>query len=118
MSVSQCCPLPSSTASVKAVLTLSSPFRLPSIRHFSSPDSKAEKPARAALFTAATRSLRPDAITIVDSANYIKGYRYQLYCAAREAGVRVATIRIAAPPAQCAEWHAARPASERYAQAT
>lgn len=84
--------------------------------HFA--DSKAEKPARAALFTAATRHLRSDAITIIDSANYIKGYRYQLYCAAREAGVRVATIRTAVPPAQCAEWHAARPENERYAQAT
>ncbi|BEJ02508.1 hypothetical protein CcaverHIS631_0703030 [Cutaneotrichosporon cavernicola] len=81
-------------------------------------DSKTEKPARAALFTAGTRSLRPDTITILDSANYIKGFRYQLYCAAREAGVRVATIRVAAPPGKCAEWHETRPEEERYAQAT
>jgi protein KTI12 len=81
-------------------------------------DSKTEKPARAALFTAATRSLRPDNITILDSANYIKGFRYQLYCAAREAGVRVATIRVAAPPGKCAEWHEALPKEERYAQGT
>ncbi|CAK9782044.1 chromatin associated protein KTI12 [Cutaneotrichosporon oleaginosum] len=81
-------------------------------------DSKTEKPARAALFTAATRALRPDSITILDSANYIKGFRYQLYCAAREAGVRVATIRVAAPPNKCAEWHAARPEGERYTDST
>lgn len=71
-------------------------------------DSPSEKPARAALFTAATRSLNPHTITILDSANYIKGFRYQLYCAAREAGVRVATVHPVAPPAKCREWEEAR----------
>lgn len=104
------------TLSLFTTLLLSLCARLPP--SFTRADSKAEKPARAALFTAVTRNLRPDTITIADSANYIKGYRYQMYCAAREAGVRVATIRIAAPPAKCEEWHAARPESERYAQAT
>lgn len=30
----------------------------------------------------------------MDGMNYIKGYRYQMYCAAREAQVRVCTVRI------------------------
>lgn len=72
------------------------------------PDSRSEKPARAALFTAATRSLTPSTITILDSANYIKGFRYQLYCAAREAGVRVTTVHPVAPPEKCTEWEEAR----------
>lgn len=71
-------------------------------------DSPSEKPARAALFTAATRSLNPSTITILDSANYIKGFRYQLYCAAREAGVRVATVHPVAPPNKCKGWEEER----------
>ena len=55
-------------------------------------DSLAEKPARASLFTNVTRSLGEDKIVICDAPNYIKGFRYQMYCAAREAKVRVATV--------------------------
>lgn len=54
-------------------------------------DSLQEKTARATLFTAITRHIARDTILIVDAMNYIKGFRYQLYCKAREAGVRVAT---------------------------
>jgi tRNA uridine 5-carbamoylmethylation protein Kti12 len=55
-------------------------------------DSLQEKTARATLFTAITRHIARDTILIVDGMNYIKGFRYQLYCKAREAGVRVATV--------------------------
>ena len=56
------------------------------------PDSLQEKTARAALFTAITRHIAQDTILIVDGMNYIKGFRYQMYCKARETGVRVATV--------------------------
>lgn len=59
---------------------------------FRDTDSLQEKTARAALFTAMTRHIARDTILIVDSVNYIKGFRYQMYCKAREAGVRVATV--------------------------
>jgi protein KTI12 len=39
------------------------------------------------------RNLTKNSIVIVDALNYIKGFRYQMYCVAREAGVRVATVR-------------------------
>jgi hypothetical protein len=39
-----------------------------------------------------TRHLGPDTIVICDSPNYIKGFRYQMYCAAREAHARVCTV--------------------------
>ncbi|WVR03463.1 hypothetical protein IAU60_000454 [Kwoniella sp. DSM 27419] len=69
-------------------------------------DSSAqEKPGRASLYSNVSRSLGTDTITIVDSANYIKGFRYQMYCAAREAHVRVATLHVVAPPDKCREWH-------------
>ncbi|OCF36093.1 protein KTI12 [Kwoniella heveanensis BCC8398] len=74
--------------------------------------SAQEKPGRASLFSNVTRSLGQDTITIVDSANYIKGFRYQMYCAAREARVRVATIHVVAPPDMCRDWHAKRAEEE------
>jgi protein KTI12 len=57
-------------------------------------ESKTEKTARAALFTAVQRAIAPNAIVIVDGMNYIKGWRYQLYCAARELKLRVCTVRL------------------------
>jgi tRNA uridine 5-carbamoylmethylation protein Kti12 len=56
-------------------------------------DSRSEKPARGTLFTAVQRHLGSGTIVIVDSLNYIKGFRYQMYCAARETKVRVCTVR-------------------------
>lgn len=55
-------------------------------------DSRSEKPARAALFAAMQRQMGRDTILIVDALNYIKGFRYQLYCAAREFKLRVCTV--------------------------
>lgn len=55
-------------------------------------DSRSEKPARGTLFTAIQRSLGRNNIVIVDSLNYIKGFRYQMYCAAREMKVRACTV--------------------------
>lgn len=55
-------------------------------------DATAEKAARASLFSAVTRQLSPDRIVIFDGMNYIKGFRYQLYCAAREYKCRTCTV--------------------------
>jgi protein KTI12 len=98
-----------------------------------------EKNARASLFSAVTRHLSPDKIVIFDGMNYIKGYRYQLYCAAREYKCRTCTvsapgvwyfanpatdlslannqIQVAAPPDKCKEWNAERD-KNRYADET
>lgn len=81
-------------------------------------DSKQEKPARANVFTAVTRSLGPETIVICDSANYIKGFRYQMYVAAREAHARTCTIHVAAPPNKCREWHVLRQGDQAYKSET
>jgi hypothetical protein len=39
------------------------------------------------------RQMALDTILIVDGLNYIKGFRYQMYCAAREMKLRVCTVR-------------------------
>ncbi|KAK4688018.1 protein KTI12, partial [Tremellales sp. Uapishka_1] len=71
-------------------------------------DSISEKSGRANIFAAVTRNLGPDKIVICDSPNYIKGFRYQMYCAAREAHARICTIHVATSPEQCREWHEKR----------
>jgi len=56
-----------------------------------------EKPARQALFTSVQRLLSKNTILVVDAPNYIKGFRYQMFCAAKEAGVRICTVRFVCP---------------------
>ncbi|TRM69629.1 chromatin associated protein KTI12 [Schizophyllum amplum] len=81
-------------------------------------DSRSEKPARGALFTAVQRHMNQDTILIVDAPNYIKGFRYQMYCAARESKLRVCTLYTVATPDVCRSRNEARPESERYAPET
>ncbi|KAH7339873.1 chromatin associated protein KTI12 [Rhizoctonia solani] len=79
-------------------------------------ESRLEKPARSALLSAIVRDLSKNTILIVDSLNYIKGFRYQMYCAAREIGVRVATVFVVATPDLCKEWNQKR--EDKYSDAT
>ena len=44
-----------------------------------------EKEARGKIRSAAEKLISPDTVTIIDSANYIKGFRYELWCVARAA---------------------------------
>ncbi|KIM54771.1 hypothetical protein SCLCIDRAFT_341917 [Scleroderma citrinum Foug A] len=81
-------------------------------------DSRSEKPARGTLFTAIQRSLGRNNIVIVDSLNYIKGFRYQMYCAAREMKVRACTVYVIAPPDLCKQWNSERPDDRVYAPET
>ncbi|KAH0565061.1 hypothetical protein GP486_001543 [Trichoglossum hirsutum] len=49
-------------------------------------DSRTEKDARAAEYSAVKRLLGKDDMVIVDGLNYIKGFRYQLFCEAKALG--------------------------------
>jgi protein KTI12 len=46
-------------------------------------DNLSEKNTRAALKAAVDRFLNKDVVVIFDSLNYIKGYRYEVYCSSR-----------------------------------
>jgi protein KTI12 len=46
-------------------------------------DTKSEKAARGTFFSAVQRALSKDTIVIADGMNYIKGFRYQLFCEAK-----------------------------------
>lgn len=62
-----------------------------------------EKPARAAYLSLVVRHLALDSIVIADggAGTNIKGFRYQLWCAAREAGVRFACVFVSATREDC-----------------
>lgn len=46
-------------------------------------EARTEKDARAEEYSAVKRALARDTIVIADGLNYIKGFRYQLYCEAK-----------------------------------
>ncbi|KII92260.1 hypothetical protein PLICRDRAFT_154662 [Plicaturopsis crispa FD-325 SS-3] len=81
-------------------------------------ESRSEKPARGALFTAMQREMGQDTILIVDALNYIKGFRYQMYCAAREQKLRVCTVFVVATHDLCREWNKTRQDGKAYAPDT
>lgn len=71
---------------------------------------RTEKPARASYLSAVTRALGRDTIVIADGGAglNIKGFRYQLWCAAREVGVRCLSVHVHAPAAVCRYWNGKR----------
>jgi len=72
-----------------------------------------EKDARAALLAAVQRALAPRAIVLVDAACHIKGWRYQLHCEAKAAGVRSCVVHVGATVPQARAANDARLALRR-----
>ncbi|KAI0305651.1 chromatin associated protein KTI12 [Multifurca ochricompacta] len=81
-------------------------------------DSLLERTARGALFDAIQRQMGRDTILIIDALNYIKGLRYQLYCAAREFKLRVCTVYVVATPGLCRRWNSERSDGRGYTTET
>lgn len=60
-------------------------------------NNSSEKNARAILYAAVTRVLSPKDIVIIDGGNYIKGWRYQLYCEAKAVRTTHCVVHIGTP---------------------
>ncbi|MCJ1462639.1 hypothetical protein MMC07_001241 [Pseudocyphellaria aurata] len=56
-------------------------------------EARTEKDARAAEYSAVKRALGMDTIVIADGLNYIKGFRYQLYCEAKSVQTPSCVVR-------------------------
>ncbi|KAJ4468173.1 chromatin associated protein KTI12 [Lentinula aciculospora] len=110
--------LETKAAGSKVVILLSETSHSLDIKRSAYDNSAAEKPARGALLTAIIRLLSPNTILIVDAPNYIKGFRYQIYCAAREVKVRLATVYVLTPQEQCRAWNKLREGDDRYSDDT
>ena len=68
----------------------------------------AEKNLRGVLRSEVDRSVSKDNIIIVDSLNSIKGYRYELWCLARGAGIRYCVLYCDAEETHCRKWNEER----------
>ncbi|KAF2294637.1 hypothetical protein GH714_014019 [Hevea brasiliensis] len=68
----------------------------------------AEKNLRGVLRSEVDRSVSKDNIIILDSLNSIKGYRYELWCLARAAGIRYCVLFCDVEETQCQKWNEQR----------
>ncbi|XP_071490173.1 protein KTI12 homolog [Diadema antillarum] len=79
-------------------------------------DSKKEKEARGKLKSATQRLLSKEDVVILDSLNYIKGFRYELYCAVKSSQTPHCVIFCNTPAEMTSDWNGRRPEEEKYSQ--
>lgn len=77
-------------------------------------DSVQEKTIRARLKSSVERYLTPNSVVILDSLNYIKGFRYELYCISKHLQTPYCVILCETPVDTAREWNLARQPSECY----
>ncbi|KAL3496760.1 putative RNA polymerase II Elongator complex associated protein Kti12 [Aspergillus germanicus] len=70
--------------------------------------ARTEKEARGLAYTRAKRALGRDSFVILDGMNYIKGYRYQLWCEAKALGTTCCVVHVGTPIDQCVANNEAR----------
>ncbi|OXV08121.1 hypothetical protein Egran_04119 [Elaphomyces granulatus] len=70
--------------------------------------ARTEKEARGVVFSRVKRALGRDAIVIVDGMNYIKGWRYQLWCESKAVGTTCCVVHVGTPIDQCVANNEAR----------
>ncbi|KAL4748654.1 hypothetical protein BDW72DRAFT_179989 [Aspergillus terricola var. indicus] len=70
--------------------------------------ARTEKEARGVAYTKAKRMLGRDSFVILDGMNYIKGYRYQLWCEAKALGTTCCVVHVGTPIDQCIATNEAR----------
>ncbi|KLJ06720.1 hypothetical protein EMPG_17782 [Blastomyces silverae] len=65
--------------------------------------ARSEKEARAVVYGRVKRALSKDTFVIVDGMNYIKGWRYQLWCESKAAETTCCVVHVGTPIDQCTE---------------
>lgn len=80
-------------------------------------DSRVEKEVRSLLKAEVEKALNPSDIVLLDAPNYIKGFRYELFCSAKLAQTPHAVIFCDVAPETVLLWHADRPAELRFSEA-
>lgn len=65
----------------------------------------AEKMTRGGLKSEVERLLNAQDVVILDSLNYIKGFRYELHCITRLLKTPLCCVHVATSQKQCMEWH-------------
>ncbi|XP_028307519.1 protein KTI12 homolog [Gouania willdenowi] len=81
-------------------------------------DSQKEKNVRASLKAEVERKINRDDIVILDSLNYIKGYRYELFCLIKHAQTPHCLVYCLTSDEQSSSWNASREAAQQYNKET
>ena len=76
--------------------------------------NKDEKMARGDLKSSAERLLSPEAIVILDTLNYIKGCRYELFCLAKHVKTPHCIVQCGTSRETAKQWNSSRGESELY----
>ncbi|XP_062860158.1 protein KTI12 homolog [Trichomycterus rosablanca] len=79
-------------------------------------DSQKEKNLRGSLRSEVERKVSKDDIVILDSLNYIKGYRYELYCLIKHVQTPHCLVYCLTNAEQSSEWNKERGADSQYSQ--
>ncbi|KAM8890836.1 protein KTI12 homolog [Spinachia spinachia] len=79
-------------------------------------DSQKEKNVRASLKAEVERKVNKDDIVIFDSLNYIKGYRYELFCLIKHTQTPHCLVYCLTSGEISSTWNASRDAAEQYNQ--
>lgn len=77
-------------------------------------DSKSEKSVRSDIKSMAQRMLNTNDILIIDGSNYIKGYRYEIYCITKLYKTPQCTIFCDVPIEHAWLWNERRLEYEKY----
>lgn len=79
-------------------------------------DSKKEKELRSIIKSTFIRLINQDDVTIIDGLNYIKGYRYELYCASKSSKTTQCTIHCDVNQNTAWEYNLKREENEQYSR--
>ncbi|OQR73187.1 protein KTI12-like [Tropilaelaps mercedesae] len=77
-----------------------------------------EKEVRAKLMAEVQRELRRDNLVIIDAHNYIKGYRYELYCLSKSVKTTQCTLSLPINIDVAWTWNSSKPEQDRYSRET
>ncbi|XP_055354582.1 protein KTI12 homolog [Paramacrobiotus metropolitanus] len=76
--------------------------------------SAAEKNLRAAVKSDIQRSISKETVVIVDTLNYIKGYRYEIWCIAKSSKTPQCMIWCNTPIETAKSWNSSMPIAQQY----
>ncbi|KAK2725603.1 protein KTI12 homolog [Artemia franciscana] len=79
-------------------------------------DTRLEKDLRGFIKSEVQRLLTSDLVVIVDSKNYIKGYRYELYCISKSVGSTQVTVHCDILPEDAWKRNLQLPLSDQYSK--
>ncbi|XP_041034605.1 protein KTI12 homolog [Carcharodon carcharias] len=79
-------------------------------------DSRKEKELRGTLKAEVERKINKEDVVIMDSLNYIKGYRYELFCLVKHAQTPHCLIHCDTAVDVCSSWNQQRAPEEQYSQ--